>query len=52
VIEAFDWAMGAAAKLNDIDDVADQIRRLVESRETASVLFVRQSLSGRLSMSH
>ncbi len=48
VVEAYDRAMDAAARLNKIDDVSDQIRQLVKSNESASVLFVRQSLQGRM----
>ncbi|MES9830083.1 MAG: hypothetical protein ABW201_17630 [Candidatus Thiodiazotropha sp.] len=48
VVEAYDRAMDAASKLNNIDDVTGQIRQLVESNESASVLFVRQSLHGRM----
>ena len=48
VAEAYDRAMNAASGLNRIDDVTDQIRQLVESSERASVLFVRQSLHGRM----
>jgi hypothetical protein len=48
VVEAYDRAMGAAAKLNNIDDVTDKIRQLVESNESASMLFVRLSLQGRM----
>jgi hypothetical protein len=48
VIEAYDRAMDAAARLNNIEDVAGQIRQLVESNESTSVSFVRQSLHGRL----
>ncbi len=48
VIEAYDRAMDAAARLKNIEDVAGQIRQLVESNESTSVLFVRQSLHGRL----
>ncbi|MCG7872695.1 MAG: hypothetical protein JAZ11_11395 [Candidatus Thiodiazotropha lotti] len=48
VIEAYDRAMDAAARLNNIDDVTGQIRQLVESNASASVLFVRQSLQGRM----
>ena len=48
VVEAYDRAMGAAAKLNNIDDVTDKIRQLVESNESASMLFVRQSLQGQM----
>ena len=48
VVEAYDRAMDAVSRLNKIDDVSDQIRQLVESNESASVLFVRQSLQGRM----
>lgn len=48
VIEAYDRAMDAAARLKNIEDVAGQIRQLVESNESTSVSFVRQSLHGRL----
>ncbi len=48
VVEAYDRAMDAASMLNKIDDVSDQIRQLIESNESASVLFVRQSLHGRM----
>ncbi|MFZ0469585.1 MAG: hypothetical protein WAL92_11765 [Thiogranum sp.] len=48
VVEAYDRAMDAAARLNNIEDVAGQIRQLVESNESTSVSFVRQSLHGRL----
>ncbi len=48
VIEAYDRAMDAAISLNKVDDVSDQIRQIIESSESASVLFVRQSLQGRM----
>ena len=48
VMEAYDRAMDAAISLNKVDDVADQIRQIVESGESASVLFVRQALQGRM----
>lgn len=44
VVEAYDRALDAASRLNEIDDVTDQIRQLVESKESASMQFVRQSL--------
>ena len=47
-LEAYDRAMDAASRLNIIDDVTDQIRQLVESNESASMLFVRQALHGRM----
>ncbi len=49
VVEAYDRAMDAASRLNKIDDVSGQIQQLVESNESASVLFIRQSLHGRMS---
>ena len=48
VVEAYDWALDAAARLNKIDDVTDKIRQLIESNESASVLFVRQALQARM----
>jgi tetratricopeptide (TPR) repeat protein len=48
VVEAYDWAMDAAARLNNIDDVTEQIRQLVASSDNASTQFVRQALQGRL----
>lgn len=48
VVEAYDWAMDAAAKLNKIDEVTGKIRQLIESNESASVLFVRRSLRARM----
>jgi hypothetical protein len=48
VVEAYDWAMDAASRLNKIDDVSDQIRQLVKSNESVSVLFVRQAMQGRM----
>ncbi len=44
VVEAYGRAMAAAARLNKVDDVTDKIRQLIESNESASTLFVRQSL--------
>ncbi len=48
VVEVYDRAMDAAARLNNIDGVTDQIRQLVESNEQASAQFVRQALQGRM----
>jgi hypothetical protein len=48
VVEAYDRAMDAASRLNKIDDVTGQILQLVESNESASMLFVQQSLRGRM----
>jgi hypothetical protein len=50
VVEAYNRAMDAAARLNNIDDVTDQIRQLVESTENSSAQFVRQALQGRMSV--
>jgi len=44
VVEAYDWAIDAAVRLNKSDDVRDQILKLVESSDSASMRFVRQSL--------
>jgi hypothetical protein len=48
VVESYDQAMDATARLNNIDDVTEQIRQLVESSDNASTQFVRQALQGRL----
>ncbi len=40
--------LDAAFRLNKVDDVASQIRQLVESKESASMQFVRQALHGRM----
>jgi len=40
--------MDAAARLNNIDDVTEQIRQLDESSDNASTQFVRQALQGWL----
>jgi len=48
VVEAYDWAMDAASRLNKIDEVSDQIRQLVASKESTSMQFVRQSLQTRM----
>jgi hypothetical protein len=48
VVEAYDRAMDAAARLNNTEDVTGQIRQLVELNESVSTLFVRQSLRRRL----
>ena len=48
VVEAYDRAMDAASRLNNIDDVTGQILQLVEAKESASMLFARQSLHGQL----
>lgn len=48
VVEAYDRAMDAAFRLNQVDDVARQIRQFVESKESASMQFLRQSLHGKM----
>jgi len=48
VVEAYDRAMDAALRLSSVDEVNNRIRQLVESNESASTQFVRQSLLRRL----
>jgi hypothetical protein len=48
LVEAYDRAMDAASRLNYIDDVTGQILQLIEAKESASMLFVRRSLRGRM----
>lgn len=50
-VEAYDRAMDAAAKLNKVDDVAEQIRQLGEASDDAAVQFVRKAVQGRLRVS-
>jgi len=52
VVEAYDLAIDAASRLNKIDDVTGKILQLVELNESASSLFVRQSLHGRMRAHH
>ena len=47
VVEAYDRAMDAAAKLNVVDDVNERIRQLVEVSDSAAVQFVREVVQGR-----
>lgn len=47
VMEAYDRAMDAAARLNRADDVSGQIRQLVEANDNGARQFVRQALQGR-----
>ncbi|MCU7892681.1 MAG: hypothetical protein KZQ78_14120 [Candidatus Thiodiazotropha sp. (ex Ustalcina ferruginea)] len=47
-LKHYDLAMDAAARLNKVEEVTEQIRQLVESNASASVLFVRQSLHERI----
>ena len=48
VIEAYDRAMDAAISLDKVDDAKGQIRQIIESSESASALFVQQSLHERV----
>lgn len=48
VVEAYDRAIDAAARLNKVEDVNERIRQLTESSESGSMLFVRQSLLARM----
>ncbi len=48
VVEAYDHAMDAAAVLDNIDDVTAYILQLIESSESGSAQFVRQSLRWRM----
>ena len=48
VAETFHRAMDAATRLNNTDDVTGQILELVESNDSASMQFVRQSFCGRI----
>lgn len=48
VIDAYDRAMSAAARLNKIGEVADQIKDLLESADGPAAIFARQSLAGRM----
>jgi tetratricopeptide (TPR) repeat protein len=52
VLEAYDRAMDAAAKLGSIDQVTDQVQQLLESTESSATLFVRQSLTVRMRSHH
>jgi len=47
VVEAYDRAMDAAAKLNRLGDVAGQIRQLGVASDDAAVQFVRKAVRGR-----
>ncbi|WP_456377586.1 hypothetical protein [Thiolapillus sp.] len=52
VVETYDRAIAAAAMLNNIDEVTDKIRQLIESNESASTLFVRQALQRYMCTPH
>lgn len=48
VVEAYDRAMDAAAKLNMVDDVNERIRQLGEASDNAAVQFVRKAVQERM----
>jgi hypothetical protein len=48
VVEAYDRAMDAAAKLNMVDDVNERIRQLGEASDNAAVQFVRKAVQGHV----
>jgi hypothetical protein len=48
VVEAYDRAIDAAARLNRVDDVTGQIRQLVEASDNAAVQFVRKAVQRRM----
>lgn len=48
VVEAYDRAMDAAARLNMVDDVNEQIRQLGQASDNAAVQFVREVVQGRM----
>ena len=52
VVEAYDRAMNAAARLKKVDNVTDKIQQLVELNESESTRFVRQVLHGRMCTRH
>ncbi len=48
VVEAYDRAMDAAARLNMVDDVNERIKQLGEASDNAAVQFVRKAVQGRM----
>ena len=48
VVEAYDRAMDAAARLNMGDDVNERIRQLGEASDNAAVQFVRKAVQGHV----
>jgi len=48
VTEAYDRAIDAAARLNQVGDVTGQIRQLVEVSDNAAAQFVRKAVQGRM----
>ena len=48
VVEAYERAMDVASRMNRVGKVAAQILQIVQRNESASTLFVRQSLQARM----
>jgi hypothetical protein len=48
VVEAYDRAMDAAARLNMVDDVNERIRQLGEASDNAAVQFFRKAVQERM----
>ena len=48
VVEAYDRAMDAAARLNKVDDVNERIRQLGDASDNAAVQFVRKAVQRRM----
>lgn len=48
VVEAYDRAMDAAARLNKIDSVSERIQQLVATSDNAATKFVREAVQVRL----
>jgi hypothetical protein len=48
VVEAYDRAMDAAARLNKVESVNARIRQLVEEGDNAAVQFVRKAVEGHV----
>ncbi|MDX2313656.1 MAG: hypothetical protein QNL90_06275, partial [Gammaproteobacteria bacterium] len=48
VMDAYDRAMDAAAKLNNLDEVAGRISQHLKSTDSSAMIFVRQALARRL----
>ena len=48
VVEAYDRAMDAAARLNKIDSVSERIQQLVATSDNAATKFVREAVQGHV----
>jgi hypothetical protein len=48
VMEGYDRAMDAAARLNNIDDITERVWQLIEASDNAATQFVRQALQVRM----